>query len=188
MKIKKRNLVILLCIILFSTTLFTYVKLQPLIDIQIKAHFHEKVIKEIMNTVRQLEVPNDFLIRTDKNVSVNTNQLNQWIIQVNDILNQTIDDEIVTSMPIGYLTGNVFLQNLGPEISVSFVVTNRITAQYDIKTTSLGINNALIELILNIECKGNIYLGIQDYELVIQERIPLALEYIQGDIPQIIPY
>lgn len=188
MKIKKRNLVILLCIILFSTTLFTYVKLQPLIDIQIKAHFHEKVIKEIMHCVNQLEIPENFVVREGKNVRVNTNQLNGWLIQVNKTLNQTISDEIETTMPIGYLTGNVFLQNLGPKISISFVVANRITAQYDIKTTSLGINNALIELILNVECKGNIYLGIQDYELVIQEKIPLALEYIQGDIPQIIPY
>ena len=188
MKIKKKNLFIALSILLICTTTFTYVKLQPLIDIQIKAHFHEKVISDIMTCVNQLEIPDAFVVKNEKNISIDTNQLNRWIIDVNQILNQEISDEIETTMPLGYLSGNIFLQNLGPTISVSFYVTNRITAQYDIKTTSFGINNALLELILKIECKGNIYLGIKNYELTIQERIPLALEYIQGEIPQIFPY
>lgn len=188
MKIKKRNLFCLIFFILALLFIFFMIQLQPLFDIQIKAHFHEKVIQEIMNSVAQLEVPNDFIIREDKNMRINTNQLNQWIIQVNQQLNQTIDDELETEIPFGYLTGIAIIQSIGPDLSANFLVTNRITAQYDIKTTSLGINNVLIELILNIECKGNVYLGFSSNELIVKERIPLALEYVEGDIPQIFPY
>ncbi len=188
MKIKKRNLI---CSIFFVFTLlfiFFMIQLQPLFDIQIKAHFHEKVIQEIMNSVTQLEIPEDFIIREEKNTRVDTNQLNEWIVEVNQQLNQTIDDELETEIPFGYLTGIAIIQSVGPQLSATFLVTNRITAQYDIKTTSLGINNVLIELILNIECKGNVYLGFSSNELIVKERIPLALEYVQGDIPQIFPY
>lgn len=188
MKIKTRNFIISFVLIL--VLLFTYftIKLQPLFEIQIKAHFHEKVIYEIMDSVHQLEIPNDFIIREEKNTRVNTNQLNEWIVEVNQQLNKKVDDKIETNIPFGYLTGIDFIQNWGPKLSASFLVVNRITAQYDIKTTSLGINNVLIELVLNIQCKGNIYLGLNSNELIIQERIPLTLEYIQGDIPQLFPY
>lgn len=175
----------MLFILLF---LFLTIQLQPLFDIQIKAHFHEKVIHEIMDSVNQLEIPDDFIIREENNTRVDTNQLNDWIIKVNQQLNTNINDELETKIPFGYLTGIAIIQNLGPNLSASFLVANRITAQYDIKTTNIGINNILIELILNIECKGNIYLGLKSNELIIKERIPLALEYIQGEIPQIFPY
>lgn len=188
MKIKKRNLMITLFILFLSSILYTYTQLHPLFDIQIKAHFHEKVISEIMNCVNQIEIPEDFMIREDKNIRVDTNQLNLWIIEVNQMLNENIDDQLDTAMPFGYLTGIAIVQNVGPKISATFYIANRITAQYDIKTTSLGINNVLIELILNIECKGNVYLGFSSNELIVKERIPLALEYVEGDIPQIFPY
>ena len=188
MKIKKRNLFYFIFIIFTLICVFFMIQLQPLFDIQIKAHFHEKVIQEIMNSVNQIEIPENFIIQEEKNTSVDTNQLNQWIIEVNQKLHQTIDDELETEIPLGYLTGIAIIQSIGPQLSATFLVTNRITAQYDIKTTSLGINNVLIELVLNIQCKGNIYLGLNSNELIIQERIPLTLEYIQGDIPQLFPY
>lgn len=188
MKIKKRNLFYFIILIFTLLCFFFMIQLQPLFDIQIKAHFHEKVIQEIMNSVNQIEIPENFIIREEMNTRVDTNQLNQWIIEVNQQLNQSIDDELETEIPFGYLTGIAIIQSIGPDLSANFLVTNRITAQYDIKTTSLGINNVLIELILNIECKGNVYLGLSSSELIVKESIPLALEYVQGEIPQIFPY
>lgn len=188
MKIKLKNLIVSIIILLFILCTIFIIQLQPIFDIQIKAHFHEKVIEEMMESVNQIEIPDHFIIREDKNIHVDTNQLNTWIITVNKQLNKSIDNEIETNIPIGYLTGISIIQNWGPHMSATFLIANRITAQYDIKTTNLGVNNVLIELILNIECKGNIYLGIKSNELMIQESIPLAIEYIQGDVPQVFPY
>ena len=71
MKIKKRNLFYFIFIILTLICVFFMIQLQPLFDIQIKAHFHEKVIQEIMNSVNQIEIPENFIIQEEKNNAEN---------------------------------------------------------------------------------------------------------------------
>lgn len=165
-----------------------YMQLQPVFQIQAKAYFHEQVISEIMNSIKTLEVPEGFVVKREDQVSIDANALNIWIIGVNEQLNESIPDVYEASIPLGYFTGVVFFQHLGPDVSATFLISNRIIARYNIKTTALGINNAFIELILNVECKGNVLFGFEKNELSISEKIPLALEYIQGEVPQIFPY
>lgn len=188
MKIKKRNVLILLCSFILILFCYLYSNLQPIFQIQTKTYFHEKVMNEIMGSVEYIEVLNDFVIQKENRMSVDTNQLNEWIVQVNQLLNEKIQDEYVASIPIGYLSGNMFFQNVGPHVSASFLISNRILAKYDIKTTTLGINNALIELILHVECNGDVIIGFDTIPLTITQSIPLAVEYVQGDVPQIFPY
>ena len=121
-------------------------------------------------------------------LSVNTQQLNEWVVDVNETLYDSIDDVYQSSIPLGYFTGNVFLQNLGPHLTFDFLIENNIHCSYDIKSTSLGINNVLIELILNVECTGILFVGFEKCEVVIQHSIPLSLQYIQGEVPNYFPY
>lgn len=188
MKIRKKNFILVLILFLFFILSFAYYQLEPIFKIQATHYFHEKVITEIMNSVALLEVPQDFIERRDEHMSINTNQLNQWLISVNETLNESMEEVYHASIPMGYFSGIVFFQSMGPNVSASFMISSRILARYDIKTTNLGINNALIELILNVECIGNVLLGFSSAELIVSEKIPLALEYVQGEVPQVFPY
>ena len=188
MKIKKKNLwLMILCIFIFLLGAF-YIQLQPVFQIQAQAYFHQQVVSEIMNSIKEITVPDEFVVKSDNQVSINANVLNKWIVEVNEKLNESIPDVYEASIPLGYFTGVVFFQNQGPDISATFLISNRIIARYNIKTTALGINNAFIELILNVECKGIVLFGFEKNELSITEKIPLALEYIQGEVPQIFPH
>ena len=188
MKIKKKNLLLMILCFFLILLISFYMRLQPVFQIQAKTFFHEKVVSEMMNSVKEIQVPDNFILKGEKQISINTNELNSWLIHVNEYLNHSMQDVYEASIPIGYFTGIVFFQNYGPNITAAFLISNRIIARYDIKTTTLGINNAFIELILIVECKGDVLMGFEKNELSISEKIPLALEYVQGEVPQIFPY
>ncbi len=188
MKIKKKNLMILILFIIISIFLSFYLQLQPYIKIQSQAYFHEKVILEIMESVKEIEIPHDLVKYQNQNVSIDTQKLNAWIRFVNNHLNEAMKSEIRAGIPLGYFTGNVFLQTKGPELTTSFLISKKIQTSYDIKTTSLGINNAMIELILQVDCQGHIILGFESIDLSVVHSIPLVMEYVQGEVPQIFPY
>lgn len=188
MKIKKKNLfLVLICVILLSLILI-YRELQPIFKIKTNAYFHEKVVQEIMKATQMIEIPQDFIVNYENQMSINTQLLNQWIIQVNDTLHQVIQDQYTASIPLGYFTGNVYFQSMGPSLNYDFLIENQIKSTYDIKSTTLGINNVLIELILKVECTGILLIGIEKSEMIIRQEIPLALRYIQGEVPQFFPY
>ena len=188
MKIKKKNLFILIFILLLLISINFYIRLLPILETKSKAYFHQLMITEIMESTKLIEVPNHFIITDNKQTSVNTTLLNYWIVDINKYLLEIIKNEYKVQLPIGYFTGILFFQNSGPNLSFEYLIENQIICSYDVKTTSLGINNAFIELILNIECKGDIFIGFEKFPFVIQENIPLAIEYIQGDVPHIYPY
>lgn len=188
MKLKKKNVLISILIMLVVSIICLYFQLQPYLQVQSEMYFQKKMIVEITKCIDMIEVPDNFIDKTEKNISVNTNVLNKWIKNITLKLNENIKDNIHAQIPIGYFTGIVFFQNKGPSISATYLINQKVVARYDIKTKNLGINNALIELILIVECEGNVFLGFDSSQLIVRENIPLALEYVQGEVPQIFPY
>lgn len=188
MRLKKKNLLILLSVFLIINVITFYVQFLPYFKIHSKTYFHERMVNEIVESSKRIEIPTDFIVKEEDRIRVNTMALNRWLIEVNTYLNQNIQKKMDANIPLGYFTGIVFIQNKGPVIPVSYLMNQRLLARYDIKTTSLGINNVLIELILQVECKGHVFLGFDSMEMEITEAIPLALEYVQGEVPQIFPY
>lgn len=187
MRIKKRNLFLLCTSLVFILFIYVLVQFQPIFKVQARTYFHEKMVVEIMNCIKEIHIPDDFIVKAD-GISVDTNRLNRWLVEVNECLNDRVEDRYEAKLPIGYFTGITFIQNSGPTMTTSFLISQRIVARYDLKTTTLGINNALIELILRVECKGVVFMGFESTELLMIENIPLALEYVQGEVPQIFPY
>lgn len=188
MKLKKKNVVLSLLLIMLISISALYVQLQPYLHAQSEMYFQKKMTLEIARCIDLIEVPDNFLLKNEKNISVNTNVLNKWIMHVTHELNENIQDNYHAQIPIGYFTGIVFFQNKGPTLPATYLINQKVDVRYDIKTSNLGINNALLELILTVECKGNVFLGFESSQLIISENIPLALEYVQGEVPQLFPY
>ena len=97
----------ILCFFIFLLGAF-YVQLQPVFQIQAQAYFHEQVVSEIMNSIKEITVPDEFVVKSDNQVSINANVLNKWIVEVNEKLNESIPDVYEASIPLGYFTGVVF--------------------------------------------------------------------------------
>ena len=168
MKIKKRNLfVFILIIVLIIIFIFLY-KLHPIFIEKTKTYYHQNILNEINQVVLEIEIPEEYIKETNNMKSIDTILLNQWIVNINDHFITSIENIYKSNIPLGYFTGIFFLQASGPKLTFEYLIENRTLCSYDIKTTSLGINNALIELILNIDSTGIIFIGFEKIEIKIQ--------------------
>ena len=188
MKVKKRFIFYISILLILISTVTIWIQLKPIFTIKTKNYYHQNIIQEINTIITEIEVPQSFILNNENTKSINTNLLNHWIKDINEHFLKSIENIGEASIPIGYFTGIYFIQTSGPKLNFKYLIENRTLCSYDIKTTSLGINNVLIELILNIECNGNIFIGFERNELNIQHTIPIALEYVEGNVPQFFPY
>ncbi|MGN1344001.1 MAG: sporulation protein YunB [Traorella sp.] len=188
MRIKKRFVGLFVISSLLVVFLYLYQLLFPIFRVKAEAYFHEIVISEIILASESIKIMDDFVIQDDHQMKIHTVMLNKWISQVSQLLHQKIENHYTEKIPLGYFTGNMYLLNKGPKLSYDFLIDDRIQCRYDIKSTALGINNVLIELILHVQCQGYLFIGFEKSECLIVYDIPLVLQYIQGEVPQIFPY
>lgn len=90
---------------------------------------------------------------------------------------------IIASLPLGSVTNNIFLQNIGPHIHVKYKTLSIVSSQIDKKVESYGINHILvtIDLTVNIQLQMIVPLNKSNYKKEFQ--IPLVFEIIEGEVP-----
>lgn len=91
---------------------------------------------------------------------------------------------IIYEIPLGTITDNFLLANLGYKIPIKFKLIGNVTTNLDTKITEYGINNALLEMAVTIEVNTKINLPFASKELVMDTQVPLAIKLIQGKIPE----
>ncbi len=99
-----------------------------------------------------------------------------------DFLNDQ-EDTLILDMPLGLVSNSPFLVNLGPKIPVVIHFINSVFTNVRTRLTNYGINNAMIEVYLNVTISYEVLLPItkeehqKDYELLIDSKL------IQGKVP-----
>ena len=90
---------------------------------------------------------------------------------------------IIAKIPIGVITGNSLLSNLGPEIPVRLHYLGDVNSNVSTKITQYGINNVLVEIGVDLEITAQIILPFVTDQIKLEYNIPLAIKMIQGKIP-----
>jgi sporulation protein YunB len=90
---------------------------------------------------------------------------------------------IIYEIPMGSVTGNAFLSNLGPKIPVKLNVIGSAISNIKTKISSYGINNALLEVFVHIEVTEQINIPFMAKKVVVSSNIPIALKLIEGKVP-----
>lgn len=90
---------------------------------------------------------------------------------------------IITEIPIGVITGNALLSNLGPKLPVKLSIAGEIESHIGTDIQYYGINNALITVYANIEVSQQIYMPIATGRVVISQKIPISIKMLQGVVP-----
>lgn len=87
-------------------------------------------------------------------------------------------------LPLGRITNNVLLANLGPDIPVLFKAVGDV--QYDIETRvqQQHINRTWIEVWLHMDVAIHILIPFTSDMKVVKQSIPLAMGQLKGDVPQ----
>lgn len=93
-----------------------------------------------------------------------------------------IDSE-TCAIPFGVVFNNSFLSNLGPKVPIKMQLVGSVINNIKTKITNYGINNALIEIYVNIEVNVQVVLPFVSDKVSVETLIPIALKLIRGNVP-----
>jgi sporulation protein YunB len=102
-----------------------------------------------------------------------------------DIETKKNDEEgIVYYVPLGQATNNVLLGNLGPKIPVRFTAIGDVRSDVKAKIEDFGINNAYIQVYIEITVNVQIIIPFATEVATISEDVPVAMYLMEGNVPQ----
>lgn len=113
--------------------------------------------------IDMIEVPDDILVEYDK---------------------KKLKKGIVFEIPLGSVSGNAFLSNLGPRVPVKLNLIGSVASNINTKINQYGINNAMIEVYVKIEVTEKINLPLASKSVTVSSDIPIAMKIVQGKIPE----
>lgn len=90
---------------------------------------------------------------------------------------------IVASLPLGMVTHNIFLENLGPHINIKYKTKSLVSSQIDKKVKNYGINHVLITIDLTITIELQIIVPFNKNNYKKHFQIPLVFDIIEGEVP-----
>lgn len=162
---------------------------------------------------KSIDLDNLFIISNDSNGEINTIdfnpiEVNQLLVKATETIQNTlkkletgeIDDldlpnsnylsseeglrrGIVFEIPSGLIFDNAFFNNLGPKVPVRLNLVGDIISEITTNVSNYGINNALIEVKINLKLTEQVILPIASNRVEIEVSVPLALKIIQGTVP-----
>lgn len=91
---------------------------------------------------------------------------------------------IIYEVPTGVVFDNSILYNIGPKIPVRLSLIGDIISNIDTKVTDYGINNALIEIIINISVVEQVMLPFASKKVTVSTNVPVAIKLVQGNVPE----
>lgn len=90
---------------------------------------------------------------------------------------------VIATIPLGVVTKNPFLANLGPKIKVRYKSITAITSSVNKEIKSYGVNHIMVSLTLQIKVKMMVILPFYNDEFNKKYDYPLMIEIIEGDVP-----
>lgn len=94
-----------------------------------------------------------------------------------------LEKGIVYEIPFLSITNSNMLSNIGPNIPVRFNLIRDISGGIDTNIREYGINNAYMEVCVNVYVNVNVNLLNLSKTVSITSSIPIAMKIIQGNIP-----
>ena len=85
--------------------------------------------------------------------------------------------------PIGLASDNIFLNNLGYKVPVKIRLNSSLLTGFSTKVSNYGINNALVELYLNVDIKSMIITPVVSEEIKDDYSVLISAKLIVGNVP-----
>lgn len=101
----------------------------------------------------------------------------------NEIEHSKLKKGVIFEVPIGVISRNSLLSNLGPKIPVRINLVGEIISSIKTNVTNYGINNAIIEVSVSFKMTQRTIIPFSNKDTEIALDIPIALKIIQGSVP-----
>lgn len=136
-------------------------------------------------------IVNKVLTKVTSSVQMNIKNLEEGnldLLEVSDDVLMYYDKEnlkkgIIFKIPSGVIFNNSLLANLGPKIPVRFTLVGDVITGIKTNVTNYGINNALLEISVNVKLTLKVILPISTREISVETDVPIAIKMIQGTVP-----
>lgn len=92
-------------------------------------------------------------------------------------------NSLILSIPFGSTLNNMFLYNMGPKIPVKVNFNSTILTNLETKITNYGLNNALVEVFVYIECNNEIMAPFKLKNMNFKYKSIIASMMIEGSVP-----
>lgn len=137
-------------------------------------------------------------VKINKMLNLITNSIREYLeeleegniekLEVNKIIfdNYKYDNlkkGIIYEIPSGIIFNNSILSNLGPRVPVRMNLVGDIETNVETSVTSYGINNALLEIIVNVKVSLKVILPFSSKNITTTTDIPIALKMVSGEVP-----
>ena len=91
---------------------------------------------------------------------------------------------MVFSVPLGRVTDNALLGNLGPDVPIEFSLIGDVQSDIKTKVVEFGINGGVIEVSIEVEINIEVIVPFTADNTVITRNIPIGMGVFRGDVPQ----
>lgn len=143
-------------------------------EVLAKYNYHDTV------KIMQSEDGKNSILKTDI-VMVNE-IISDIAVEIQKELNELEDEKI--KIPIGALTGIAYFAGSGPNIEMKIISAGDITTDIKTEFESVGINQSLYRIYLNIECNVSILTSYKTIATKIINQVLLVETVVVGDVPE----
>ena len=202
-KIKRSSYILIntLLIFFFTGILFSiYTKKASNKINKISLEYFQKEVANSLNGVLSNVIINDKneilkiyknskgeILYVDYDMALSYQLLNQISKQIKDSIeeNEYPNKGIILTLPFNVSSDNIFINNLGPKITIKINYINSILTNIYTKITNYGLNNALVESYIKISIDGQIITPITDKKVNTTYDLLIAAKIINGRVPNI---
>lgn len=155
------------------------------------------ISKGVNEEVTKILDNNDiFYIEKDKNdvvetIDYNTKVVNELLSIVSRITYDNLKDieknnnGIITRIPIGVVTDNVFFNNLGPKVPVKINLDGNVLTSLKSDVKEYGLNSALIQISVKVEANIDVIIPLKVEKIIIVNEVPVSIKIIKGNVSSI---
>lgn len=119
-------------------------------------------------------------------VQADTAELNRLSAEMVNSCNKKLDElqDLGVSVPLGFMSNNSVIHQLGPDVKVKMTQVGNITTKYDSVFESAGINQTRHKIYLNVKVNLRVVVPLRSKDIEIESQIPISETIIVGETPQ----
>lgn len=140
--------------------------------------FNPTIVNKILNTTTNVVLIN---LKAVEEGNIDFIELPDVLIKTDE---KNLKNGIIYELPLGVVTNNTFISNIGPKLPIKLNVIGSVEANIKTNIKEYGINNALIEVYVRIIVTEQVNVPFISKRISVSTDIPIALKIIQGKVPQ----
>jgi sporulation protein YunB len=117
------------------------------------------------------------------NAQENARIVGETTQRIQNRLEEFESQKIDQSIPLGLVTGNSFLAQMGPDLPLKFVPVGSVRAQLRHSLSEAGINMVLMTIYMYVEVDLRIVIPFATEKKTVTSEIPIAHSLIIGKVP-----